>query len=101
MTALQKRIAAIEKVGAEALADHALQKLIHLQVQKYEKYLAEVQRELEPFEQHYGMTSEEGHRRFLAGELGDAGEVMEWMGLYDDVLLYRERIATLQAAVDA
>jgi hypothetical protein len=30
---------------------------------------------------------------FLAGELGDAGEVMEWMGWYDDVLLYRERIA--------
>ena len=47
------------------------------------------------------MTSEEGHQRFLAGELGDAGEVMEWMGLYDDVFLYRERIATLQAAADA
>jgi hypothetical protein len=101
MTALQKRIEAIEKVGAEALADHTLQKLIHLQLQKYEKQLAEVRRELEPFEQRYGMTSEEGHQRFLTGELGDAGDVMEWMGLYDDVLLYRERIATLQAAADA
>jgi len=98
MTALQKRIAAIEKVGAEALADHALQKLIHLQVQEHEKQLAEVRRELEPFEQQYGMTSEEGRRRFLTGELGDAGDVMEWMGLYEDVLLYGERIATLQAA---
>lgn len=101
MTALQKRIEAIEKVGAEALADHALQKLIHLQLQKYEKQLADVRRELEPFERQYGMPSEEGHQRFLAGELGDAGDVMEWMGLYDDVLLYRERIATLQAATDA
>jgi hypothetical protein len=101
MTALQKRIEAIEKVGAEALADRALQKLIHLQVQKYEKQLAEVRRELESFERQYGMTSEEGHQRFLAGELGDAGDVMEWMGLYDDVLLYRERLATLQAAADA
>ncbi len=98
MTALQKRIEAIEKVGATALADHTLQKLIHLQLQKYEKQLLEVQRELEPFEQQYGLTSEEGYQRFLAGELGDAGDVMEWMGLYDDVLLYREQIATLQAA---
>lgn len=101
MTALQKRIEAIEKVGAEALADHALRKVIHLQLQKYEKQLADMRRELEPFEQQYGMTSEEGHQSFLAGELGDAGDVMEWMGLYDDVLLYRERIATLQAATDA
>ena len=31
MTALQKRIAAIEKVGAAELADHTLQKLIHIQ----------------------------------------------------------------------
>ena len=100
MTALQKKIEAIEKVGAETLADHTLRKLIHLQLQKYEKQLAEVQRELEPFERQYGMTSEEGHQRFLAGELGDAGDVMEWMGLHDDVLLYHERIATLQAAAD-
>ncbi len=101
MTALQKKIEAIEKVGAEDLADHTLQKLIHLQLQKYEKQLVEVRRELEPFERQYGMTSEEGHQRFLAGKLGDAGDVMEWMGLYDDVLLYCERIATLQAAADA
>ena len=101
MTTLQKRIEAIEKVGAEALADQTLQKLIHLQLQKYEKQLAEVQRELEPFERQYGLTSEDGRQRYLAGELGDAGDVMEWMGLYDDVLLYRERIATLQAAADA
>ncbi len=100
MTALQKRIEAIEKVGAGTLADHTLQKLILLQVQKYEKQLAEVRRELESFERQYGMTSEEGYRRFMVGELGDTGEVMEWMGLYDDVLLYRERITTLQAAAD-
>jgi hypothetical protein len=101
MTAFQKRIAAIEKVGAKALADHTLQKLIYLQGQKYEKQLAAVRRKLEPFERQYGMTSEAGHQRFLAGELGDTGEVMEWAGLYDDVLLHRERIATLPAALDA
>jgi hypothetical protein len=100
MTVLQKRIAAIEKIGAGALADHTLRKLIRLQLQKYEKQLAAVERELEPFERQYGMTSAEGHQRFMTGELGDAGDVMEWMGLYDDVLLYHERIATLQAAAD-
>ena len=101
MSALQKRIEAIEKVGAEALADQTPRKLIHLQLQKYEKHLGEVQRELEPFEQRYGLSSEECHRRFLAGEMGDTANIMEWMGLYDDVLLYRERVETLRVAAEA
>ncbi len=56
--------------------------------------------ELEPFEPQYGMSSAEGHRRFMAGEMGDSADIMEWMGLYDDVLLYQDRLATLQAATE-
>ena len=101
MTALQKRVEAMEKVGAGPMADEALRKLIHLQLQKYEKQLQAALRELEPLERQRGMTSDECHRRFVAGELGDAADIMEWMGLYEDVLLYRERIVTLRAATDA
>ena len=68
MSALQRKVEAMEKVGAGALADQALQKLLRLQVQKYEKQLEAVQRELEPFEQQYSMRSEECHRRFMARE---------------------------------
>jgi len=101
MSALQKRVEAMQKIGAGALADQALRKLIHLQMQKYEKQLEEVQRELEPFEKQYSMSSEECHRRFMAGELGDDADIVDWMGLYDNALLYRERIATLHAAAEA
>lgn len=101
MYALHKRIEAMEKVGAGALADQALQKLIRLHLQKYEQQLAEALREIEPFERQYGMSSETCYRRFVAGELGDAADIMEWMGLYDNVLLYRERIATLREAAEA
>ncbi len=101
MTALQKKIEAMEKIGAGPLADQALRKLIRLHLQKYEKQLEEVLKALEPFEKQYHMNSEERHRRFMAGELGDAADIMEWMGLYDNVLLYRERIATLRTAAEA
>ena len=101
MSALYKRVEAMDKVGAGALADRALQKLIRLHLQKYERHLAEVQRELEPFERRYGMNSEECHRRFTARKMGDAADIVEWMGLYEDVLLYRERIETLRAAAEA
>lgn len=100
MSTLQQKFEAIEKVGAGDVAERALQKLISLHAQKYERHLADVHRELEPFEKQYGMNSAEAHRRFMSGELGDSADIMEWMGLYDDVLLYEDRLATLQAAIE-
>ena len=90
----------MEKVGAGPLADQALRKLVHLQLHKYEKHLEEVQRELEPFEQQYGMRSEECHKRFMTGEMGDTADIVEWMGLYDNALLYKERVDTLRVAAE-
>jgi hypothetical protein len=101
MNTLQKRVEVIEKIGAGAWADQTLRKLIHLHLQKYERQLEEVQKELEPFERQYGLSSDECHRRFMAGELGDAPDIVEWMGLYDNALLYRERIETLRSAAEA
>ena len=60
-----------------------------------------MQKELEPFEQQFGLSSEEWYQRFRGGEIGDAADIVKWMGLYDNLLLYRERIDTLRAAAEA
>jgi hypothetical protein len=73
---------------------------MHLHLQKYERELEAVRQELAPFERQHGMSSEECHRQFSRGELGDIAEIMEWMGLYDNALLYQERIETLRAAAE-
>jgi hypothetical protein len=101
MSVLHERVEALEKVGAGALADQALLKLVRLHWQKYEKHLAEVQKELEPFEQQYGISSEECYQRSMAGDMGDAADIVEGMGLYDNAILYRERIETIRAAAEA
>ena len=85
MSSLLEKVEAMEKVGAGDLADQALRKLIHLHLQKYEKQTEEMQRELKPFERQYGMSSEKCYRRFTAGELGDAADIVEWMGLYGNL----------------
>ena len=100
MSTLIEKIEAMEKIGAGDLADQTLHKLIHLHLQKYEKQIEEIQKELEPFERQYGMSSEECHRKFRAGKLVDTADFMEWMGLYDDVLLYRDRIEALRSVVE-
>ena len=90
------------KKGAGEAADQALHKLMHLHIQWYERLDSRRQRELAPFEQQYGLSSSaECHQRFLAGEMGDSADITEWMGLYEDVLLYQERLGTLRAATEA
>ena len=44
--------------------------------------LLDLQRELIAFEQEHGISSVELHRRYHAGEMGDAVEVVHWAGLY-------------------
>ena len=79
MNVLRERIEALEKVGAGPLADEALLKLVRLHLQRYEKHLAEMMKAVEPFEQQYGISSEECYQRFMAGEMGDAADIVEWM----------------------
>jgi hypothetical protein len=101
MSPLQQKIAAIAKVGAGEAAEQALHQLMRLHMQRYARQIAAVQRELALFEQHYGPSAAEYHQRFLAGAMGDSADIMEWMGLYEDVLLYQERLGTLRAATEA
>jgi hypothetical protein len=75
MNTLHERVEALEKFGAGALADQALLKLVRLHLQKYEKHLADVQKELESSEQQDGISSEECYRRFNEGEMGDAADI--------------------------
>ncbi len=100
MSTLIEKIRVMENIGAGYIAHQALQKLIHLHLQKYEKQIEEVERDLKPFERRYGMSSEDCHRKFLAGELDDVADFMEWMGLYDDMQLYRERVKALRSVVE-
>lgn len=44
--------------------------------------LLDMQRELIALEQRYGISSTELHRRFQAGEMGDAVEIVYWASLH-------------------
>ncbi len=37
--------------------------------------------------------------RAESGELGDGGDFFEWIGLYENVLLYSKRVEMLEAAI--
>jgi hypothetical protein len=99
MTISQKKIDALMEIGAGAIIDSTLSKLIIIQIARYQTNIKQISNELQEFEKKFNMSSEECYRRFESGELGDAGAVFEWVGLYENILLYKKRIKMLEAAV--
>ncbi|MBW1701129.1 MAG: hypothetical protein JRJ11_10640 [Deltaproteobacteria bacterium] len=50
----------------------------------------QVKKELAPFEKRFKMSSEKAWIEFQNGKLGDDGDVMEWMMLYENLLEFEE-----------
>lgn len=99
MNISQKKIDVLMEIGAGAIIDSTLSKLINIQIARYRNNIKEISTELEGFEKKFSMSSEKCYRQFGSSELGDGGDFFEWTGLYENVLLYKKRIEMLEAAI--
>lgn len=99
MNTAQQKMDALIKVGAGNLLENTLRKLITLQIVRYQHAIKQITPDLTSFEREFKMSSDECYRRFNAGELGDSGDLFEWVSLYENVLLYQQRIRTLGAVL--
>ncbi len=100
MSSVLEKIQAIESIGAGDQIDHTLRKWIQIHLQKYEQQIRDIQAELLPFEKQFGMSSELGYQQYETGVLGDGSDVMDWMGIYDNLMLYQERAEMLRSVVE-
>ena len=80
--------------------DRSLDKIIALERETAGRELAEIQERLRPFEAQHQMSSEAFYQRFRTGELGDAMDFVEWSVFYEMWQSVRERLETLEAALD-
>jgi hypothetical protein len=76
--------------------DRSLDKIIALERAAAQHDLADLQERLQAFETRYQMPSEEFYRRFRAGELGDAMDVVEWSIFYEMWESVRARLKRLE-----
>ncbi len=95
MIAAQQQIDTLIKIGAGNLLDNTIRKLVKIQIARYQAAIHQLKPDLEAFETKFKMSSEECYQRFNTGELGDDGDIFEWVALYENVLLYRKRIQML------
>ncbi len=77
--------------------DVTMDKLLALEQDRVQRKLLEIEQRLRTFEAQYRLSSDEFHRRFQAGELGDAADMFEWSAFYQMWLSVREQLAELRA----
>lgn len=93
----QQKIAVLTQLGAERLVDDTISKLITLQMTRYQFAIQQIAQELQAFEKKFKMSSQECYQQFNNGMLGDDADVFEWVGLYENVLLYQKRLEMLES----
>lgn len=77
--------------------DATIEKLVAMEQTRLENESAGLMAHLHAFEQRYQLSSEEFHRLFHAGALGDDADMFEWSAIYQMWLSVRERLAALRS----
>jgi len=95
----KKKIDILLSFGAGEELDTSLNKMIIFQIAKYRSNIDQIRQDLNGFESKYRMSSEEFFDKFESGKLGDDGDFFEWAGLYENVVLYSQRINSLESAL--
>jgi hypothetical protein len=95
----RKKVDILLSFGANHELDNTLNKLIFFQIAKYRNHITQIDHELKSFETQYKMSSEEFFGKFESGLLGDDADFFEWAGLYENSLLYKNRIQSLETVL--
>lgn len=76
--------------------DATIEKLIAMERARLESEVEDLAAHLDTFEQRYQLSSEEFHRRFQAGAMGDDADLFEWSAFYQMWQSVQEQLEALR-----
>ena len=79
------------------VVDRAIDKLLVMEIERADVERRDLEARLADYEERYRMSSEEFHRRFRAGELGDEIDFVEWSVFYEMHQAILEQLRSLGA----
>ncbi|MEA3359586.1 MAG: hypothetical protein U9R17_09325 [Thermodesulfobacteriota bacterium] len=71
-------------VLGEAVVQSTFKKLVQIDVEKSLRQMDKLKEELVPYEKRFGMNSQKAWTEYQNGKLGDDGDIMEWMMLFEN-----------------
>jgi len=83
---IQPALEQITDIVGMPLVQETLRKLAMVEAGKYALQMNRVKTELIPFENRFRKDSRTAWDEFQSGKLGDDGDIMEWMMLFENYL---------------
>jgi len=81
---IETRAKKMADVLGEAVVQRTFIKLVQIEVEKYLRQMDKLKEELVPYEKRFGLNSQEAWTEYQNGKLGDDGDIMEWMMLFEN-----------------
>jgi Rad3-related DNA helicase len=96
---ISKKINSLASIGAEKQVSDTLRKIIVIRLKDYETKLSRLSSDLKIFEDKFDKKSHIFFNEFNKGKLGDDMDFLEWAGLYENYLLFKDRISLLRESL--
>lgn len=96
---IETRVREFADILGESRIIQALSKLAEIEARRCQKKIEYIRHELIPFEKRFNMTSDSAWISFENGELGDGADIMEWMGLYENLTDFQNYYNRLRSKV--
>ena len=81
---IETRAKKMADVLGEAVVQRTFIKLVQIEVEKCLRQMDKLKEELLPYEKRFEMNSQEAWTEYQNGKLGDDGDIMEWMMLFEN-----------------
>jgi len=79
------------------VVDATIDKLVEMETAALQRELTELEEHLSSFEKRYHISSDDFHRRFRAGEMGDSADMFEWSAFFQMRASVLGRLETLRS----
>ncbi len=87
---LEIQIQELTDIFGELKIKNTLRRLAEIESRRCSEKIRQVRNELLLFEERFQMTSEEAWNQYNSGKLGDSMDIMEWMGLYENLMDFQD-----------
>ena len=95
---LETRSRKIADIMGEAVVHSTLKKMAQFEMGKCLQKTEHLKKELAPFEERFGMNSQSAWAAYQSGKLGDDGDIMEWMMLFENILALQRQYERIREA---
>ena len=88
---IETRARKMANVLGEGVVHGTFKKFVQIEIEKCLMRIDGLKKEFAPYEKRFGMSTQEAWNKYQNGKLGDDGNVMEWMMLFENYRALQEQ----------